>query len=559
MSRVQVPALAVLGILVLMGPSVMAAEADEAATPEDEKAAQVFKSLYGDQLNRVAATRDVADDLLLAAKLLDAARAVEAQPALLAVLCEKAFDLAAGNPKGHDTALAAAELLATKEPSRAEALQERVLSIRQRRYETTRGDARSAAGEALITSLTDAAATRAATGAFKDATTFYRRALTVARAIRSASAEWIRSQIKRLGERQRVVANLPRLVGNLKVNPGNRQARDQLIRLLLVDLDNPAEAAKYLDDKCDPSLGKYVPAAAKPVEAAPEVACVEMADWYRQLAADAVSASKIGMLVRSRNYYERFMELHSAADMDRAKVELALKKVDEDLKALGWTQPPGPWIDVLKITTAENLRAWGDFKRTKAGIVSGPKDLCRASLPICPRGDYELQVRLTPVTGANVGIAIPVGGKMPILQLGDQYSGIQLIRGKMAGENETKTSAAVIKSGQPTTVGVKVLLDGDKATISVTMDGKPYINWTGPPSALSTEKWGDMPRKGAVGLKSYMSSVLCSAVRVRMLSGKAITMGFGGLDSGNRIRLAWAGRPRKEEYGILSPLRIMVE
>ncbi len=512
----------------------MAAKADEAATAEAEKAAQVFQSLYGDELNRVAATRDVADDLLLAAKLLDAARAVEAQPALLAILCEKAFDLAAGDARGHDTALAAAELLATKEPSRAEALQERVLSICQRRYDTTRGNARSAAGEALITCLTDAAATRTGTGAFKDAATFYRRALTVARAIRSANAEWIRSQMKRLGERQRLAANLPRLVANLKANPGNRDARDQLIRLLLVDLDNPAEAAKYLDDQCDPSLRKYVPAAAKPVEAAPEVACVEMADWYRQLAAAAVPVSKIGMLVRGRSYYERFMELHSAADMDRAKVELALKKVNEDLKALGWTQPPGPWIDVLKITTAENLRTWGDFKRTKAGIVSGPKDLCRASLPICPRGNYELEVRLTCVTGANMGIAIPVGGKMPILQLGDKYSGIQLIRGKMADENETKTSAAAIKSGQPITVGVKVLLEDDKATISVTLDGKPYIKWTGPPSALSTEKWGEMPRKGAVGLKSYMCKMVCSAVRVRMLSGKAMTLRFG-TDSGDRI------------------------
>jgi len=218
------------------------------------------------------------------------------------------------------------------------------------------------------------------------------------------------------------------------------------------------------------------------------------------------------------------MELHSAADMDRAKVELALKKVDADLKALGWTQPPGPWIDVLKITTAENLQAWGNFKRTKAGIVSGPKDLCRASLAICPLGNYELDVRLTRVTGANMGIVIPVGDKMPAIQLGDKYSGIQLIRGKMAGENETKTSAAAIKNGRPITVGVKVLLDGDKATISVTLDGKRYINWTGPQSALSTEKWGEMPVKGAVGLKSYMSNVVCSGVRVRMLSGKAITL-----------------------------------
>jgi hypothetical protein len=514
----------VLGVLILTGTCAKAAEADAAAKEEAEKAAQVFQSLYGAELKRVAATRDVADDLALAAKLLEAARAAEAQPALLTVLCEKCFDLAAQDPKGCETALAAAELLARKVPERAEAMQERILSVRQRHYDAARGDARNAAGEALIKCLTDVAAARTGAGAFEEAAKFYRQALTVARAIRSASADWIGSQIKRLGEQQRVAANLPRLVANLKANPDNREARDQLIRLLLVDLDSPAEAAKYLDDKCEPSLCKYVPAAAKPVEEAPEAACVELADWYRQLAAAAIAASKVDVLVRARGYYERFLDLHKTADLDRTKVELALKKVDEDLKALGWTQPPGPWIDVLKITTADNLRAWGDFKRTDAGIVSGPKDLCRASLPICPVGSYELEVKLTRVTGGQMGIAIPVGNTMPVLLLKDKVSGIQLVRGKTVDENETKTSAAAIKNGLPITLGIKVVLDGDEAAIAVTLDGKPYINWTGPQSALSTEKWGEMPGKGAVGLSSYMSNVVCSGARVRMLSGKVIAL-----------------------------------
>jgi hypothetical protein len=117
----------------------MAAEADAAAKEEAEKAAEAVQSLYGAELNRVAATRDVADDLALAAKLLEAARAADAQPVLLAVLCEKAFDLAAEDPKGYETALAAAELLARKVPQRAEAMQERVLSVRQRQYDAARG------------------------------------------------------------------------------------------------------------------------------------------------------------------------------------------------------------------------------------------------------------------------------------------------------------------------------------------------------------------------------------------------------------------------------------
>ena len=118
MSRLQVPALIVLSALILTGTRAKAAEADAAAKEEANKAAQAMQSLYGDELKRVAATRDVGDDLVLAAKLLEAARAADAQPALLAVLCEKAFDLAAEDPRGHETALAAADLLARRVPER---------------------------------------------------------------------------------------------------------------------------------------------------------------------------------------------------------------------------------------------------------------------------------------------------------------------------------------------------------------------------------------------------------------------------------------------------------
>jgi hypothetical protein len=107
MSRIRAPAMIELSILALPGIHAMAAEADAAAKEEAEKAAQAFQSLYGDELKRVAETRDVADDLALAAKLLEAAHVADLRPALVTVLCEKCFDLAAQDPKGYDTAVVA--------------------------------------------------------------------------------------------------------------------------------------------------------------------------------------------------------------------------------------------------------------------------------------------------------------------------------------------------------------------------------------------------------------------------------------------------------------------
>jgi len=67
-----------------------------AADSETQKKAQdVFDSLYGAGVKRVRATKDTADDAALAAKILEAARTVEAQPEFLAILCTNACELAA--------------------------------------------------------------------------------------------------------------------------------------------------------------------------------------------------------------------------------------------------------------------------------------------------------------------------------------------------------------------------------------------------------------------------------------------------------------------------------
>jgi formylglycine-generating enzyme required for sulfatase activity len=101
-------------------------------------------------------------------------------------------------------------------------------------------------------------------------------------------------------------------------------------------MDNPAEAAKSVNETLDEATRKYMPAAAKPIEEAPELACNELGDWYRGLADQATApASKGAMLRRAKAYYERFMGLHKTDDLARAGTTLMLKKVDDALAKLG--------------------------------------------------------------------------------------------------------------------------------------------------------------------------------------------------------------------------------
>ena len=328
----RIALLAAVALLSVLAPVATASEAED-------KARQAFEALYGEDVKRATETRDPADDVALAAKLLEAAQSAEAQPELLAILAAKACELGARDAKGYDTALAAAGLVAEKAPDLAGPCQDQIIALHQRRYATARGDEKTQVGEDLVDALVASAAAKSRAGDDEEAGARLRKAVGVARAIKSAKVDVVESHLRTMAARQKARAQAEGLRAQVEADPANAKARDQLVRVLVVDLDRPAEAAKYLDETIDGALRKYVPAAAKPVAEAPEMACLELADWYLQLASAAGPAGKAAMFTRTVAYAERFLGLHEAADLDRTRIELALKKAREELEKLGGAAP----------------------------------------------------------------------------------------------------------------------------------------------------------------------------------------------------------------------------
>jgi len=322
-------------------PTSAPAPAPAAPVSDAAKANEIFQSIYGDDFKRVTAARDGAGAAALAAKLFEAAQATDVPPVMAAVLCEKACELGLMDPRGYDTVLAASNLLARKAPAKADAAHDAAISVRQRQYDAAVMPAdRARAGSLYVNILVSTAAAKAKAGAFDEAIKRYRQAGVVARAIRLPAASDIDAAEKRVLDLQKLSARLSMLTSQVKADPADHEARDQLVQLLLVDCDKPVDAARFIDATSDAALRKYVPAAAKGVAAAPELACMELADWYRGLAAAAAfPASKTAMLLRARAYYQRFLGLHSAADINRTKAELALKMIETDLEKMG-VKPP---------------------------------------------------------------------------------------------------------------------------------------------------------------------------------------------------------------------------
>jgi hypothetical protein len=300
---------------------------------ETTEAAKAFESLYGADFKRARATRDPKDDLELAMRLMAAAKESQNQPEFLAVLYGKAADLASPYPDGQATAVEAMRLLAAAVPEQSLACAERIVEICQRKFDATRGDERPKAGEALLDALLSLVGAQTAAGETAAAIGACRRAAAVARVISSPRRGSVDARLNALEQAVRAASEIEDLKKQLAQDPQNRAVREKLVRRLLVDLDSPAQAAKYVVGVEDPSLLKYVPAAAKPPDEVPELACLELAEWYRGLAEAAPPGTKAAMLARARPYYHRFLQLHAAQDLSRTQAALALKKIEESLAA----------------------------------------------------------------------------------------------------------------------------------------------------------------------------------------------------------------------------------
>lgn len=509
---------------------------------EPDQAAQAFESLYGSDVKRVRATREAADDIELAARLLAAAKEATGQPAFLAVLCERAADLAGSHPDGVATAVEAMDFLTSQVPEKAGACAERVLTIRQKQFEVSRGAERPAAGEALIDALLAAAEHKQAAGAAAEAVTLCRRAQAVARGINSPRAGEIDARQKALAEAmktEREIADIKALLGK---NPQNTALREKLVRIYLVQKDAPAKAAKHLEGVKDASLRKYVPAAAKGAEAAPELACQELGEWYRGLAEAAPDAAKAAMYARAKAYYERFLELHTPEDLARTTASLARKKVQAELDRLGCpaapataaapTAPtqeivtPGRWVNALALVDPAKDAVAGAWERR--GVAIRNTDLAseaRILVPVAVRGDYELQVKFVRTQGNDcVVVVLPAGSTGVCLGLSVQkgkVSGLSTISGKSCANNETTVRPGALENGKEHQVRVKVTTQGGQTRITVLLDGKPYIGWRGPASALAVYPLWRLPRAGCPGLGVRNSSVVLRGAWLKMLSGEA--------------------------------------
>ncbi len=505
--------LGLLSLLAVLSPVVWAEDATEA-----------FNSLYGEDMKRVAASSDSSDDVLLAAKLLTAAKANTGQLDMVRLLCENAYTLGSKTSAGYPTAMEAMELLIAKLPDKKAEYQQKLLTVSLRQYEIARSPERARVGESLVSLLMELSDDKVYAGETAAAVPLAEKALRIAGDLKMPTRE-IQDHLKELSDKLRAERTVAAMKARLTANVQDMPARTQLILSLLVDLDNPTEAGKFLDPACDATTLTYVPLAAKDLKDLEDFNCLALAEWYQGLVGKTISTSaKIAMLTHAKNGYGAYLEKHPADDLNRTKAKLALDKVEEQLAKLTPPEDASTWPDLLKLVDLSKHSISGKWELAsgKLSVVSDKHS--RMMIPVAVDGSYRMQVKFTRSSGTGALVVIlPAGANMCELVLGGfggDTSGLSLIHGQAGDRNDSNVKLPKFVNKQEYTADIDVVVRDKDVSVSVDLNGKKYIRWQGEQSALSMEDdWKIFRAPRALGFGVQDATITISSARMKLVSG----------------------------------------
>ncbi len=538
------------------------------ATPVQAQSGRaLIEQQFGAELQQVTATVERDDDRALAKKMYEAA--VRSNNASFAIAtAERIYEMLAADPRSAIIAADAMGLLAERSVSvdvKFDALT-RQASLLQRAQSIMLGDEQTAATERLIEALLNMASLSADQAQWEPAMAYATQATQLAEQAGSSRTAAVQEAIDRLKVRRRIAALLQRR----QQDPTDVAAADELLKLYLIELDDPAKAAEYQFTASDALLKQHVAAASRDLNTLNAAECLSLGDWYRQLLKQATPMARPAIAARARGYYERYLKLHTHEDAARQGAIAALGTLEDIVARLnagsgadlipdappattpmpqpqtptastGPQQPPQPTsggappvpagdgMDLMANVAAMTDAGRGIWELADGQLKGNPPTPAQFTLPTAPSGDYQLTVQFTRTSSiGSVALHLPVGDQdRVLLVLGerrrrqrDYVAGLSTISDAPAEDNAT-TTPFDLKTGQAYTVVVEVKAAGFDTHISVSVDGKPLLSWTGNPSNLGVSKaWSRFePKAFGLGIDGA-GEVTFHSARLKSLSGK---------------------------------------
>ncbi len=490
---VSVFSLQAYGLLVwiTLGSALIAVAGD----PETE-----FDELFGKEIRRVMATPGAEDDLELARTLLLAARKISGESAILGVLCDRAHDLAVRHPDGQGTAVEALRLMTDGLPALRTASLDRLIALHQKQF-TRGGPHREDNGEALIEVLLERADLHDLDEPLEQQLSYYRRAHAVASAIRSERAEEIKRLSDRATELGRLTLQIQTLKAKLQSDQHNRDHARELVRIYLIELDEPLEARKYSFLLDDQARRQQIRLACIPIEKIDGESALSLGDWYRSLETEAGSQSaRTAMLARAEACYDRFIKTHATQDALGLRVTAHRQQIQTRLAELGGgdqaatSTTEANWVDLMDLIDPQRDADRGAWVLRGQVLTVEPGGNAALRLPVRLEGDYELRARLARLGDGGVMMSFPVGERSASVYLDypQGHSSLGPIDG-IPGydrDNPARITHGGLKSQQAYHLHLKVKQDNGQTQIRVMLNGRMHTQWSGENDRIGTPRGG---------------------------------------------------------------------
>ncbi len=209
----------------------------------------------------------------------------------------------------------------------------------------------------------------------------------------------------------------------------------------------------------------------------------------------------------------------------------------QDADAAPVTIKPGQWVDVLRFVDPAIHTYTGSWHRDgdKLVVNKGEED-ARILIPVEPKGSYQLRLSFVRTERAyadgsgGVGGLLPVGDARTMLVLDHgtiRANGLNLVNGHAVGhlDNPTTGLKRLIDDGVACEVEVTVRFDGDDVAITAQAGSQPFLDWSGPQSALSiADDWWEKGFSVPGLTVGRLASVEVQRLEIKMLDGEAKRM-----------------------------------
>jgi len=475
--------------------------------------------------------RGAKTDAERASKLLAAAKIVNEQPEVMVVLLEKAADYClrgARQPGAAKIALEALGLLEEKAPDKKGLWHDKRLELLRLQYRYATRTTKPKAGEALLDALLARAEELEEARQWAKAARLYYEAYSLAMQLKSLRKDEIVSRRARAVHLDRVVQQVERLKQVLSADAKRTVDRHKLVSLLLIELDDLDEAARNLTDDVDPAWRTYIPMAAKDPNALTEPEATELGRWYHKfLAPKASKYAKERVLCDAAACYERAIELHEAKDTGRMALELALRRIEEELDELIDASGQGSVVELLRFVDVTRDALYGFWRLTNKALTAYGvgRGYTALKLPVTLNGDYQLAVRFALGKGARRGqlaVTVPVGTTHATVVVGGgdgTEAGLEYVDGKPYKQNATFVKTSLVRQARVYQLDIAVSIKDDAATVIAELGNKQIIRWKGKTSSLSLSP--GTQGQGTAVLRPAVPPVTFTSVRLSAVRGKA--------------------------------------